>query len=304
MLSIINVRRFRVRSLDLDFNELSWELDTFLSSQADLLDFTFQVLRSESSEGPYEVLTPPFVDRYLFVDNQIKAGNLYRKYYYRLRITEIATGETKDTDAAALEPDADLIATELRKHMNLLFREFAGRRCWVLPVRTFGQRCSCWNEMLQKKTRSGCRTCYDTTFVRGYMSPIEAWTLIDPTSNTQQQTNIGEMQQQNTTAKLGYYPTLKPRDLIIEPENIRWRVVSVSQTEQLRAGVHQEVQLHMVPRGDTEYLIPLDLGAALKDLWLSPSRNFTNPQSLETFEDEEVPGIYELYKTSYPPVRT
>jgi hypothetical protein len=302
-LSSINVTRFRVRSLDLDFNELSWEIDTFLGTQADILDYTFTILRSESPEGPFEAITSPFSDRYLFVDTNVNPGNIFRSYYYRIRITEIGTGAFKDTESVTKEPDADLVATELRKHMNLLFREFVGRRCWVLPVRTFGQRCSCWNDILQKKTRSGCRTCFDTTFVRGYMSPIEAWVLVDPTSNTQQQTNLGEMQQQNTTARMGFYPALKPRDLIIEPENQRWRVVQVSQTEQVRAGVHQEVSMHLIPKGDVEYTVPINMDQALKDLWLSPARNFTNPQNLENFMDEEIPGIYSLYPSTYPKVQ-
>lgn len=304
MLSAINVSKIRVRSLDLDFNEVSWEIDTFLSSQADILDFSFQLLRSESPEGPFVAITPELVDRYIFIDNHIKSGNIYRRYYYRVRVIERATGEIKDSASTTLEPDADLIALELRKHMNLLFREFTGRRCWVLPVRTFGQRCECWDNRLRKRTKSGCRLCFDTGFIRGYMSPIEAWTLVDPTSNTQQQTNVGELQQQNTTARLGYYPALKPRDLLIEPENARWRVVTVNQTEQVRAAVHQEISMHLIPRNDVEYQIPLLLDQALKDMWLSPARNFTNPQSLETFEKEEIPGIFGLYPTSYPPVRT
>ena len=304
MLSSINVRNVRVRSLDLDFNEISWEIESFTNAKADLLDFKFSLLRSESPEGPFDEIMPPVADRYLFIDTNVKAGSIYRRYYYRVRVTEIATSETKDTQSFSQEPEADLVATELRKHMNLLFREFVGRRCWVLPVRTFGQRCECWNDTLQKRTRSGCRTCFDTGFIRGYMSPIEAWILVDPTSNTRQQTNVGELEQQNTTARLGFYPALKPRDLLVEPENARWRVVQVSQTEQVRAPVHQEISMHLVPRNDIEYVVPLNLDQALRDMWLSPSRNFTNPQSLETFEREEIPGIFGLYPTSYPPVRT
>lgn len=300
----ISIRRLKVRSLDLDFNELSWEIDTFSSAKADIFDYSFQVFRSESPEGPFDEISPVFQDRYIFIDVNIKVGSLYRHYYYRIRTVELSSGRFEDTASVTLEPDADLIATELRKHMNLLFREFVGRRCWVLPVRTFGQRCGCWSDTLQKRTRSGCRTCYDTGFIRGYMSPIEAWILVDPTSNTRQQTVVGELEQQNTTAKMGYYPALKPRDLIIEPENSRWRVVQVNQTEQLRAAIHQEISMHLVPRSDVEYTIELDLGAALKDLWLSPSRNFTNPQNLSNFEDEEIPGIYGLYPTTYGPVRT
>ena len=126
---------------------------------------------------------------------------------------------------------------------------------------------------------------------------------IDPNPNAEQTTNVGAIQQNNTTARLGFFPPLKPRDVIVEPENKRWRVVQINQTEQLRAAVHQEIQLHELPRTDMEYTVPLDLGQALKDVFFSPSRNFTNPQTLENFENEEIPKIMSLYFSSYPEVK-
>lgn len=289
----IDVQKFRVRSLDVDFHEVSWEV---APTTSDIFDYTFQLRRSEAAEGPYEDLTPEMRDRYLFIDNAIKRFHDHRRYYYRLVVKNIVSGETVEHGPASHVPEADLIATELRKHMNILFREFAGRRCWVLPVRTFGQRCGCWNATLGKQRQSGCVTCFDTGFTRGYMTPIEAWIQIDPVGKSEQNSAVGPTHQKNTTARCGYYPPLKPRDVIVEGENNRWRVVSITETQQVRAAVHQEVQLHKIPKSDIEYKLEFDVGEALKDMWLSPSRNFTNPSTLETFEDEEIPDpITTLY---------
>jgi len=561
----IELKEIRVRSLDIDFNELSWKL---VDTSEDILDYNFQILRSESPSGPFEPLGGIFQDRYFFIDNTIQAGHRWRKYFYNIRVTNVPSGDHKDFGPVAKEPEADLVAAELRRHMQLLFREFAGRRCWVIPVRTFGQRCflpgsmmqgavigasrahyegkavqlttkkglrlsvtanhpvltmqglvpaqsvcvgdylvsylgesevgiltvssegdeqkapalaedvfgalaklsqpqaaraggedfhgeakyfvgdvevvgsygslllhrqsafseqagqhilvappprefagvglcaehalfqglptssgssvssahlslascraksvpapvlrlgqtaqanspllqcraealsrntalpsqllqrgagliafdevidvcvedylghvfdfetltgwivangivtsncSCWNSTLKQRQRSGCLLCFDTSYVRGYMHPIESWIQFDPSPKTEQQTNVGPQQQSNTTARMCFYPSLKPQDLIIEPENRRWKVVQVSTTEHLRAVVHHELQLHEVPPKDIEFSIPLNLEKALKDLWLSPSRNFYNPQDLNSFLDAEAPGIYDMY---------
>lgn len=289
---LIELQDLRVRSLDIDFNELSW---TLAETSEDVLDYTFQVQRSESPSGPFENLGPAVSDQYSFVDNTHHTGHRWRKYFYQVRVVQVPTGESKCFGPVSKDPDADLIALELRRHMQLLFREFAGRRCWVVPARTFGQRCSCWNPKLRQRTRSGCQLCFDTGFVRGYLSPIESWVQMDPSPKTEQNTNVGPQQQSNTTARLAWYPPLKPRDVLIEPENRRWRVVQVNQTEQGRASVHQEVQLHEVPPKDIEFAIPLNLDCALKDLWLNPARNFSNPQNLESFMDAELPNIFSLY---------
>lgn len=296
----IQVKDLRVRSLDLSFHEISWRI---ADTTEDILDYTFEIIRSESPSGPFDTICTPFKDQYVFVDNIIQVAHRWRMYFYAIKITNILTGDTDTTDAVAKEPDPDLIALELRRHMQLLFREFAGRRTWILPVRTFGQRCECWNKILQKRMRSGCITCFDTGFVRGYLSPIEIFGQIDPSPKAEQNTNVGAMHQSNTTGRFGAFPPLKPDDLVIEPENRRWRIISVSQTEQVRARVHQEVQLHEIPPKDIEFSIPLILDTALKDLWLAPSRNYTNPTNLETFENEEIPRIFSLYPSTYYPVK-
>lgn len=283
----------RVTSLDVDFHELTWET---LAPEQDVLDYTFTVLRSEAQEGPFEDLTGPFEDKYHFIDNVIQQAHRWRTYWYKVRLTRKATGEYLDFGPASTEPVADLVALEVRRHMRLLFQEFAGRRCVVLPRRTFGQRCGCWDRVLNKRTRSGCRTCYDTGFVRGYMHPVETWIQVDPSAKTKQNLGVAETQQDNTTMRLGYYPSVKPDDLIIEPENKRWRVVQQNQSEHSRAIVHQEIAVHRVPESDIEFAIPVDFGTALKNLYYTPSRNYTNPHNLQNFESDQIPGIFSIYR--------
>lgn len=312
---LLKVKNIRVNSLSVDFLEVRWEIE---STAEDVLDYTFQVLRSEAPMGPFSEISPEMEDRFFFIDNNLKIGNRFRQFHYMLRTVHKPSGDVVDFGPVERAAEADLIALEIRKHMNLLMREFVGRRCWILPARTFGQRCrTCWNETLKQRTRSGCRTCFDTGFVRGYHSPIESFIQLDPTAKANQQTNLGELQQQNTTGRLGFFPVLKPRDVIIEPENRRWRVVQVNATQRLRADVHQEVQLHEVPTSDIEYLINFDLGTqtvktasgelvkaiGISDMFLAGARNFTNPQNLANFEKEEIPGIFSLYPTTYGPVK-
>ena len=296
---MLDVRALKVRSLDVDFLELSWEIN---DTTEDVLDYTFQVERSEAVSGPWEALAPPFQDKYLFYDRTSRPFHRGRILLYRLLVTDIRDGKQAVYGPVDEGADADLITLELRRHMGLLLREFTGRRCWLLPVRTFGQRCTCWNNTLQKRTRSGCRSCYDTGFARGYMAPLEIWVQFDPGSTlVEQNTNVGTMHQANTTARCVDVVKLKPRDVLVESENTRWRVVAVNQTEHGRAPIHLELQVHAIPKSEIEYAYEIPLKEALRDLYLSPARNFTNPQTLEAFERDEVPGIYDLYKPRVQP---
>lgn len=290
----LELKDLRVTSLDVDFHEVSW---TVAPTPIDVLDFQFQVLRSEGAEGPYDALTPPFEDKYNFIDDIVQVLHRWRQYFYKIRVIEKVSGDSKDFGPVSHEPEPDLVTSELRRHIRVLMQEFAGRRCIVLPRRTFGQKCpDCWNPTLEKKKKSGCLTCYDTTFVRGYMFPIETYVQIDPSSKSQQNGSVATTQQDNTTMRLGFYPPVKPYDLIIEAENIRWKVIEQTQTEHSRAPVHQEVKLHRIPEKDIEYSIPVHFGTELKNLFITPRRNFTNPQNLSNFETVQLPGIFELYQ--------
>jgi hypothetical protein len=292
----IKVKDIQARSLDIDYFEVTWKIE---NTSEDVLDYTFQLFRSEAPAGPFDAVSEEMDDRYVYVDNHIRTGNTLRQWYYQVRVKRKDSGEYEDFGPASPGPDADLIALELRKHVNLLMKEFTGRRCWVFPVRTFGQRCSCFNTTLQKKTRSGCITCFDTGFIRGYHTPIEAWISIDPNPATEQTTNVGATQQSDTTARLGFFPPVKHMDLIVEPDNLRWRVGSKSGTEQVRAPIHQEIRIHQIPPTDIEYKLAFDTGEALSNMWLSPPRNFSNPHTLESFTNEDYADIYQLY-TGFP----
>lgn len=301
----LQVTKLRVRSLSVDFNEVSWEVEP---TTEDVLDYTFQVLRSEAAMGPFDELGEPFEDRYLFIDNAIKSLSRYRQLHYTVRVRRKSSGEYWDFGPETNSQEADLVTSELRSHISLLMREFIGERCWVIPVRTFGTRCpSCWSATLKKRTRSGCRTCYDTSFIRGYMHPIESWVSFDPNPAVEQFSEVSKLQVNDTTARMTYFPPLKPGDLIIMPtDKVRYKVTQVSSTKHVGTPVHQEIQIHEIPQSAIEYLVPLKLCDELKNIFLKPERNFTNPQQLEALGEEATNGIFSLYQTNNcgdPPCR-
>jgi len=292
----VEFQNLLVRSFTLDWLELSWEIK---NTTLDPHDFDWSVERSESPLGPWDPLTDAFQDRYQFIDNRVNLEHRWRQLYYRLK--SVRKNDATDvvySDAATLAADPDLIAQEIRLLEQTVFKEFIGRTCWLFPVRTFGQYCPHCMDVgkggTYRKIRSNCLTCYDTKYARGYMDPMELSVQFDPSPKAQQALGTGETQQSNTTARMSYFPLVKPGDIIVEPENRRWRVVKVSSTERLRAKVHHEMTLHEISKGDIEFAMEIDVGE-LRNLAPSPERNFSNPQNLEAFEDEAIAATLVAY---------
>lgn len=286
-----------VRSFSLDWLEVTWEVR---SSTLDPQDFDWVIERSESPEGPWTAIAGPFQDRYRFIDNQVNLLRRWRQLYYR--IVSTSKGDTSNvsiSSAVTLAAEPDLIAQEIQMLERTVNTEFNGRRCYLFPVRTFGQYCpNCMDVSgrgsTYRKLRSNCLTCYDTQYVKGFFNPIELFIQIDPSVKSIQPLQTGETEQSNTSARMGNYPLLKPRDIIIEAENRRWRVTQVTPTERLRAVVRQEMQLHELVKGDIEFQLPVNVDS-LRELEPSPERNFSNPQNLEDFENEAMLATLKAY---------
>lgn len=290
----LKVTQFYARTFDLDFMDLFWEIESFDRAQDVITAYEFSIYRSESPEGPWDKLAGPFKDRYRFRDFSPNLLHKWRQLFYKLEVRHIPTDEVVNAGVCTLEAEPDLIALEIQRQEDLLFREYIGRPCFLFPVRTFGEKCTCFDRTLNRQTRSNCITCFDTGFLGGYMTPIEIWMQIDPDSGNPQTTSlIGEVQPKNTSARVGPYPAIKPKDLIVEAENKRWKVVTSGGTERLRAIVHQELSLHLIARGDTEFKLPVNI-SDLRRTW-AQERNFTNPQHVDDmdYKESELLDIYD-----------
>jgi hypothetical protein len=291
----LDIDKFRVRTLDVARMEVTWETS---SPTVDALDYTFQVLRSESGEGPWDPVTEEFSDRYIFVDARVPSSDRFRQLWYKLRVRRLSDNSTKDVGPAINEPEADLVAQYIRRAEQTVFTQAIGRQVWLFPRRTFGLRCTaCWDPKLSAKKSANCAACFDTGFVRGYMNPIEVWMQIDPVAKAHQLQAMQKDQQQLTTARMTFYPVAKPGDVVIEAENKRWRVVGVTPSERLRAVIKQELTLRAIQPTDIEYKLPVKLTEALRDIQPSPGRMFTNPHGLHNAIEEKTPNVFAIYPT-------
>lgn len=289
------IQHFKVRSLDVDRKEVSWEVQ---ATSIDTWDYTMQVLRSESPSGPFEEVSPHFEDRYIFVDSRIPSGHRHRQLWYLLRTTHKASGDVTDFGPVTHEADPDLVAAYIRRSEQTLFTQVIGRACWLFKKRTFGTRCqTCWDNTLKKRTRANCLDCFDTGFLRGYWNPIEVWVQIDPPGQGQQNHGQQINQETHSTARLTFYPNITVGDVLVEAENKRWRVTRVSQSERLRAPIKQELSLFQIQDSDIEYRLPINLSEALRDIQPSPPRMFSNPTDLNASVLERSPNVFAVYTT-------
>lgn len=278
---MIQVSKFYTRSFDLDHNDIFWEIENFSGNPR---QFEFTILRSESSTGPWDQLGPPFFDGYWFRDPTPPKMHKWRTLFYLLRVRDILTNEIAEFGPTSQQGEPDLIALEIFRQEDVLFREFIGRQTFLFPVRTFGAYCVCYDRVTSRRTKSQCLSCFDVGFLGGFLSPISCYVQFDPSGQQAVPTPYKENQLNKTTARLISFPQVKPKDILVEVENVRWRVESVTSTQRLRSSVHQELNLKQIDLGDVEYKIPINI-SDLRTLQTSSERNFINSQHLDGTND-------------------
>jgi hypothetical protein len=260
-----------VRGFDIDSLTVSWEIDPIDKVAFDINNYEFRVYRSSSPEGPFDLLTKtPLVDQFSYEDTTINRRSFWRKFYYKIEALDLSSNNTTSSIVHRAEVSPTLasqmlIGLEIARRERLLLGGagttpgFVGVRCAAFVRRTFGQHCAeCWDDLLERKVSDKCTRCFGASYVGGYYDPIATYFNFNPSPQTSQIANFGEIQSSEADCWTTNYPLLSPGDLIIEPNNRRWRVQRVHMTEMLRVPIRQMVRLMEINRSDVEYLIPVD----------------------------------------------
>lgn len=291
---MITVTKLVVRTYDLDHLDLFWEIP---ETTEEIEAYDFFVLRSlDGPAGPFDIIAGPFYNTFNFRDPGVHQLNRWRNYFYKIRVTHRAQQTTHEYGPVWLQAEPDRLALEFQRRQNLLLQEFNGRYAFLFPALTFGQRCgTCWDggpkgNTIGRATYQNCQSCFDTTFVGGFASPIGFFIQIDPSPKSVQRTDFEEHQFVGSTGRTSAFPPIKPKDMIVEAENKRWLVNKVGGTEKLRSTVHQEIELWELPKDDIKFKVPIDYDLLKQH---SPPRTFTRHMCLQSDLQEPVKDLLE-----------
>lgn len=254
---MLQITDFLARTISVDSIELSWT--TSQQSQSPL-DFTFLIERSESISGPYEEISPSFTNKFYYIDNVIPYPTVWRTFYYKLKITDKAAN-SEYAGPVYVGKIENLHALEIARLERIAFKQVAGTRLYVLPVKTFGEKCGCYDSITGKRLTQRCRTCFDSGFSGGYMDAVETYGQIGVyTKHTRNIPSAGgvEIEPITTTIRLVNYPIVKRSDIILDiKDNTRWRVVTVTAKKLGGCLISQDIQAVLVDTSNIVYEIEL-----------------------------------------------
>jgi hypothetical protein len=259
---VIEIGEVKVQSFVLDQLTISWQVE--IDPEENILEYELFLLRSESPEGEFEVVSPGLFDTLFFIDQDVGTRSKWRKFYYKIKAVHNPSSlEFFSESADSYVPtDLNLIGLEVARRNDLLLQEFVGTQCTLFIMRRTGPRCpDCWDFKKRQVRKSNCESCFRVGRAGGYYSPINPLYLqISPHGQVVDHANIGIMEPAQTSAWTSNFPLITPGDVVVEPSNRRWRVASVGTTEQFRVPVRQMLQLYHIDPSDVEYKLEIPNG--------------------------------------------
>lgn len=248
--SVASFSTFKVYCFDDRFLTLKWSVDDIPIGA----DYSFDIYRSESPEGPWDLIRSGLKNREIYHDWDVNLYNQWRTTYYKIHYI-VSGDQPVESDIENVRSELDAIGLDIVRRNNLILWLKNGKPGFFLIERTWGARCSeCFNPTAQKITKSHCPMCYGTRYNSGYFEPIFGYVCqLGLGSRESRITPLVELQQGVRQFWTSNYPILKPRDIFIDNNNTRWRIKSVHPTEKLGAVMRQIFSADELQRDDVIY---------------------------------------------------
>jgi len=166
------------------------------------------------------------------------------------------------SEVGSIGENRHLTAIEIIRREALLLKRYNGSYVAFFLRNDSGERCpDCWDSVLQRVTRSQCRTCFSTGFKVSYSKPILGFCYHNPPAQNVALQPLGERKvQEGVEWWAPPEPKLKPGDFFVKRDGTRWRIGSGRDNTKLEGeeGEHEVRQLAPVRRidpSDVEYSI-------------------------------------------------
>ena len=228
----------------------------------DINNYKFDVLRSNSPLTDYDIIEED-IKNFEYIDSNV---NLYRSsllYFYKIRTTNINSGEVATTDFYGQftyrEPD-NIALTVMHQYDTYLDNVINNPSVHILQRKKFGTRCGCWDDIRMQRKKEFCEECYNTGYTGGYYSPVAVKiNYLSTEAGMQQliqQTDNGE-QSNPIQAWIKNLPIVSIGDIIIDNINRRYEVINWQPTTKNGYLLRQVLTLSKLPASNIAYKIPL-----------------------------------------------
>lgn len=231
------------------------------NTMEDLSSYQFDILRSEATNGDFEVVAIDVKD-FLFKDYSVNLLNPVIEYYYKIRIIDKLTNEVSESDVKKLKTKSEDNYVVYFNHLNNIYLEqvIADDKLKLLKKKRFGEYCECYDDVREKSRKPNCPSCYGTKFKGGYFPPIDISVNFLNSPTLTEDFDMKGINQAETPVQFWTtsYPQIMQGDIIILPDNSRHKVISWGNSDKNGVSLRQMITIQRIPPSDVVYKYPIE----------------------------------------------
>ena len=227
-----------------------------------LSDYTLNLLRSEIGTENSFVLEASNIPYGCYEDYDVDLYDENKKYFYKIEIVNLKTGEksvSEETSMFMVKP-ADGWGHAIADIENVyLHNVIRNDKVFLLKKIRSGGVCECWDD-IRMTADTRCPLCYGTGYLGGYYAPIDIEVNYANTEQYSQAFAPEDMQGEVRSSKQFWttnFPVIQPEDVIVDSDNLRWRVTSVMPTRKGKFILRQIINIEKIQKTDMVYKIPI-----------------------------------------------
>lgn len=248
-ISALTLESYTVDSMS---NIIEWDIKTTET----LNNVSFALYVSESPEGEWRQLGLFNNKTYSFIDDTFpKFQSKWTIFYYKLDVLQ-GTKVVK-TIINELFLNINPILKEMRRRVTELnvSTRYGGTECLVYKIKTYGQRCVCYDLLSKQSKVLNCPQCGGTTIVRGIYTPIKSSCLIlNQNAIESVATDTGTVEADSDAVLLPHYPLVRPGDLLYLKQVGRlYNINNINTIEYKMDVVKQICQISVEDKGSTAW---------------------------------------------------
>jgi hypothetical protein len=249
---------------------LQWDLSDTTESGT----YLFDVYRGGSPEGPFTTLITSAANIYNYHDifptvssspyqtAEINQLSMVRGVFYKVVVTSPSAKVASVVSGVwtNLSGKQYHLKRKILRDETIMLKKLNGTKVAVLKRMHWGPRCTqCYDQYTRAATRGNCTTCFGTTFIPGYFSPIVTFARRSPVGVDVTTGEHGKVEATTAKVMLLDVPQVEPDDvLVFLGDNRRFVVNKVQPTELLLRTIHQSLVVTELPTSGIEFRLIVD----------------------------------------------
>lgn len=226
-------------------------------------NYRFDLYRA-MNQNDFFVKIAEDISQYRYIDRNVSLLNPNVYYYYKIKITDVTTGEVSESDiyrhnAAGSDRWSEAI---IEVESRYLEHVVGNTTAYLLQKRRTGPRCSCYNPNRRDSEDANCELCYGTGIYGGYYDAVPV--LIGNYNADSFQRNFSIMEDADNQAPdqiwVKAFPKVENDDIIVDGDT-RYIVMSHTDTMKNHFLIRQICNIVRIPRTNIASKIPVIKGA-------------------------------------------